>query len=243
MNKMSQQTPKFEVLFGILFLVLAGLIFLNSGLFAIKHVIIKGNIDIPSEDILLSAKLNNYKNIFQVNIGLMKQSILENPRIATVTITRQIPDKIIIIVKERQSYCLLAYKNNFLIVGEDSVIIGVKDENELYDLPIVTGVQLESVKIGEKINNLEFNNAIEILDYADENLRQMISEFNLSSYQLYLDLPNSKNTIKVELGNSNQLEKKIYNLRAILTSTSPNELEKIDLRVPDLATVIRIKTP
>ena len=236
-----KKTPHFEGLFGVLFLILAGLIFMNSGIFAVKEVTVLGNQEIPTEDILLTARLNHYKNIFQVDVHKIQQEILQNPKISSVEVSRVFPQKILITIKERQPLCLLLYLDNLLIIGEDSVVMAIKDESDPISLPIITGVKNQRIKVGEKVQTTQFKTALEILKYADDNLRQIISEINLTNFQLYLDLPNSNNTLKVELGSDSEVEKKINNLRAILSQTSPDELAKVDLRVPDLPTVIKLK--
>jgi cell division protein FtsQ len=234
-----KKAPHIEGLFVVLFLILAGLIFMNSGIFAVKEVLVRGNQEIPTEDILLTASLNHYKNIFQVDVTKIQQEILQNPKISSVEVTRVFPQKILITIKERQPLCLLMYLDNLLVIGEDSVVMAVRDESDPISLPIVTGVKYQRIKVGEKVQTPQFQTALEILKYADENLRQIISEINLTNFQLYLDLPNSRNTLKVELGNDSEIEKKINNLRAILSQTTPDELTKVDLRVPDLPTVIK----
>jgi cell division protein FtsQ len=171
----------------------------------------------------------------------IQQAILRNPKISSVEVTRVFPRKIIIAVKERQPLCLLLYLDNYLVIGEDSVVMAIKDESDPISLPIVTGVKTKRMTVGEKVQAPQFTVALEILKYADENLRQIMSEINLANFQLYLDLPNSHHTLKVELGSDSEIEKKINNLRAILSQTAPDELGKIDLRVPDLPTVIKLK--
>jgi cell division septal protein FtsQ len=236
-----KKTPHFEGLFVALFLILAALIFMNSGIFMVKEVSVQGNQTIPTEDILLTARLSHYKNIFQVDVAKIQQDILKNPKISGVEVTRIFPYKVLIIIKERQPLCLLLYRDNLLVIGDDSVVMEIKDESDPINLPIVTGVKSNRMIVGDKVQNSQFIVAMEILKYADENLRQIISEINLTNFQLYLDLPNSHNTLKVELGTDSDIEKKIYNLRAILSQTAPDELAKVDLRTPDLPTEIKLK--
>lgn len=216
---------------------MAGLIFFNSQLFSIREVTVTGNKGISAEDILLAANFNLYKTIFQVDPVKTKQAILRNLRIASAEVSCQFPHRVLIKVRERVPACLLLYSDNLLIIGEDRVVMGIKDENDPIKLPIVTGILLKQVKLGEVINDPRFQAAVTIFRYTDANLREALSEISLKTYELYLDLANPNATIKVELGNFEQLEKKIYNLRAIL-SHAPKKLIKIDLREPDLPTVI-----
>ena len=238
-SKLRNKIPRFDITFGVLFIILSLIILLNSKLFAVSSVEIRGNSNVSSEDIILNAKLNSYRNIFQIKGDQIKTAILQDSRIASVKIKRQLPGKVIIDIQERSPVCLLSYLNNLLIIGNDGLVMGIQEEAEAVELPIVTGAKLKDVKYGEKILNSNFQNAIEVLRYSDDYLRQVISEINLTRLKLVLDLPKYSRQVEVELGTTEELGKKIANLRAILLSPDFNgKLERIDLRVTDLPTVI-----
>jgi cell division protein FtsQ len=242
-NHQHKRAPQFEFIFGVLLVFLICLILLNSELFAIKSVEIKGNQEIPSEDIILNAGLNSARNFFQIDNDELKSLILQDFRIASVKINRQLPDKIIINIQERIPVCLLSYLNNLLIIGDDGLVMGIQEEAEAIELPVVTGGRLKTVQYGEKVMNSEFQSALGILRYSDDYLQQVISEIDLNKFRLYLNLPGYHRSVKVELGNGERLEEKITNLRSILLSDDfMGKLEQIDLRVADLPTVITSKS-
>lgn len=240
----SQNTiPRFEIVFGVLFIVLSFIIVLNSKFFAVSNVEIKGNFSISSEDIILNTGLSSCRNIFQLNVRQIKASLLKDLRIASVRIKRQLPDKIIIHIQERVPVCLLSYLNNLLIIGNDCMVMGVQEEAETVELPVVFGAELKGIKYGERIESADFQNVLKILGYSDDYLRQVISEIDLSKLRMTLDLPKYNHQVRVELGNIKELDKKLANLRAILLSPDLNgDLERIDLRVADLPTVITSKS-
>lgn len=241
--KSQNKNLRFDIIFGILFILLSLIILINSKLFAVDSVEINGNSSVSSEDIILNARLNSYRNIFQIDGDQIKNAILRDPRIASVKIQRQLPGKLIIHVQERLPVCLLSYLDNLLIIGNDGMVMGIQEEAEAIELPIVTGAKLKNVKYGEKITASDLQNALKVLKYSDDYLRQVISEINLTRLQLQLDLPGYKRPVEVELGTIEELEKKIANLRAILLSPDINgKLERIDLRLADLPTVITSKT-
>ncbi len=231
--------PQFEIIFGALFLLLICIIMLNSKFFLVDNVEIKGNQRVSSEDIILNARLSSYPNIFRVDSKKIKTAILQDFRIAAVKIKHQLPDKVMIEIQERIPICLLSYLNNLLIIGDDGVVMSIQEETEPVEIPIVSGAMLKDVKYGEKVVSSDFQTALKVLRYSDDYLRQVISEIDLSNFRLYLDLPKYRHPVAVELGNAEQLERKIANLRAILLSSDLNDkLERIDLRVADLPTVI-----
>ncbi|MGE5604688.1 MAG: cell division protein FtsQ/DivIB [Bacteroidota bacterium] len=230
-------------MFGVLFIILSLIILLNSKLFAVSSVEIIGNTSVSSEDVILNAGLNSYRNIFQIDSDQIKSAILQDPRIAFVKIRRQLPGKLIIDVQERLPICLLSYLNNLLIIGNDGLVMGIQEEAEAVELPIVTGAKLKDVKYGEKITASDFHSALKVLKYSDDYLRQVISEIDVTRLKLQLDLPKYSRQVEVELGTTEELEKKIANLRAILLSPDFNgKLERIDLRLTDLPTVITSKS-
>ena len=232
--------PNFGTLYLVVCIVLVGLIFFNSRIFEIKTVLVEGNQTLSAEDILRNSNLNPHLSIFQLNTRQIQRNILRNPKIESALVTYRFPNQLTIRVRERHPLCLLLFLENLLIVGEDAVVIGIKDENEPIKLPEVTGISLSQIKIGSVIADPQFKVALEILRLADENLRVILGEIDVKNYFLYIDPPNSKHTLKVELGNADQLEEKIAkNLRSILSHTAPEELAKIDLRVVSFPTAIK----
>ncbi|HBF36666.1 MAG TPA: hypothetical protein DDW50_05030 [Firmicutes bacterium] len=238
-SQTSSKSPGFERLFLILFVFLMILIFINSSIFTVKDFVVQGNQGVSTEDILLSADLS-HENIFQLSVKEAKRKILQNPKIASVGLKKIFPNKLLITVKERLPLCLIFYRESSIMVGNDLVVMDIIDKNTPINLPIITGLKLKKVIIGQSIHNSEFALALDIFKNVDESLRQNISEINLTNHQIYLDLPNCHHTIKVELGTAGEIEKKMYNLRAILSQTSPEKLAKIDLRVPEAPTTIKL---
>lgn len=235
----SPKSPNFERLFLILFVFLLVVIFINSGLFTVRDFVVEGNQSISTEDILLSADLS-YGNIFQVNLKEARRKILQNPKVASVKIKKIFPNKLIFTIEERIPLCVVLYREKAVTIGNDLVVMEIRDQNAPINLPIITGISLKKADIGQPIPSSDFDLVLNIFKNVDETLRQNISEIDVTSYQIYLDLPKCPHTIKVDLGNSSQIEKKIYNLRAILSQTSPEKLAKIDLRVPGTPTTIKL---
>ncbi|HEX3044075.1 MAG TPA: FtsQ-type POTRA domain-containing protein, partial [Bacillota bacterium] len=225
----TNRQPNFSLFYGILFLLSVLLVFFNSELFSIKEVSVEGNQDLSQEDVLFLTKLNKGKMIFQVNTKKVSQNLLRNPQIASAKVMIHLPNRVFIEITERRASCLLLYQENLLVVGEDGIVIRVKDENEPIKLPVVTGIQLSRVQCGERITSPEFKTVMEIIMFAGDGLREFLSEIDLTNYRLLLDLPNWRRSLRVELGDGENIEEKIaLNLRSILSNTSPDSLSQID---------------
>jgi hypothetical protein len=89
-----------------------------------------------------------------------------------------------------------------------------------------------------KIQNDQFKIALEIIKLVGPVLQNRLQEISLANYQLRLAL--SQHSVNVNLGNGQDLSKKIFNLRAILTHVNLEKILTIDLRSPDLPTITPI---
>ena len=233
-----QALLKFKRLFGILLVVLVGLVFINSRFFAIKTVQIEGNHLVTKEDMLMMAAVNLHQNIFQVDRDKLRQAILADPRIAAVTVGWRLPGTLIIKVRERKPACLLLYSNNRLVIADDGMVLGMVSDRDSAKLPLVVGIRFKKVKVGERLRSRELEAALSVIAAADPSLERLLDQIDLRTYQLRLVLPNSQHQINVELGDASDLETKLANLRAVLAHSPLQGLDQIDLRVIDLPTVI-----
>ncbi len=82
------------------------------------------------------ASLKKFTNIFGENLVNIKENLLENKWVSSVTVDRQLPNKIIIKVKEKEPYAQIRSGNNFFYIDKEGKIITkvIRKEN---DLPVV----------------------------------------------------------------------------------------------------------
>jgi cell division protein FtsQ len=233
------QQPKagFSRFFLVLFVILAGIIFFNSGLFTLREVTVQGNQGVSTAEILAISALPPGETIFQINCGALIRRLRQDPRIASAEAIRQLPDRLIIDIRERKPICLVIYHSGLLMIGEEAVIIGPPDSVHGLELPVVKGIELQRPFAGETIRQPSFQPALTILRLADQSLTRRMKEIDLTAKQIILESPSGELVI-VELGNLEELEAKIANLRAINANTQLAGIQRIDLRVADVPTVI-----
>jgi hypothetical protein len=237
-----QENPGvFAVLFGLLGVLLAGVIIVNSSQFTVKKVVVKGNRRIPVETIVLAGGFSRNRNIFAINRRRAIRSILRNPYLARAQLSLVLPDKIVVTVVERRPFCLIARDNIYYRVGEDGAVLGVADASERDALPVLQGVPSAQLQVGSRITPVTMRTALDIWAYSDRTLRRIMRRLDLEHYRLYLQYPGNPQMIMVELGSPGRLAEKIANLRAVLAKNHDRDTIGIDLRVPGISTITASK--
>lgn len=160
-----KKRPKKALIFVLLSLIL-GLavialiyIFTNSK-FNITSIEIKNNSYYTKDEIRKATKINNGTNIFRVTKGRVLNNLQQLPYIQNITISRNLPSKIIINVKERSSKYLAYNKDTreYVRLSDEGVILEIVDRAELKQGEMLTfGINFDdNLKIGEKISDLEY---------------------------------------------------------------------------------------
>ena len=228
----------FERVFGILCLLTLILLFINSDFFSIKKLEVKGERYVSATEIIMRSGLRPRQNIFLIDTGRATANLLNDPRIAAVTIARRLPDHVVLVIRERVPRCWMVYRNGFLIISDGGVPIDDAGAEPPAGLPLISGVQAGPVQFGRPLRDAKLEKGLLILKAVDAGLRKYLTELNLDSYRLYLNLPGHSDRVEVNLGDATQLAKKLFNLKAIINNVSTRGLVKIDLRIPDVPTVL-----
>ena len=159
---------KILLIVGAVFGILAGIykggeMILMSEDFMIKSIIVQGNYSVRKEEIIKAGGLCANMNIYFIETEKIKQNILRHPDIEKVSIEREIPDKLIIRVKEREpSVIVKTPSGKTLPVDRQGVILSENKLENAASLPVVmTGKEVGSE--GQKCRDEKVVSAINYL--------------------------------------------------------------------------------
>lgn len=223
--------------FVLLAVALAGLIVANSNFFLLRHVEVHNNREVTQEEILLASGLNFRQTIFQVKPEAVAALIEKNSMIKRASVEVHPPDTVQITVEERVPLCWIVYHKQYVCVAEDGIVLAGPGPRVGFRLPLITGCAIATPELGKKVNAKKFGEVLKIMALMDQPLREITTEIDIRNYRLYLKTPSSAR-IPADLGNLDKLEAKIANLRAIVKHEKFKEFSGINLRVPDIPTVI-----
>ena len=225
-----QEPPKIFVLFLIaLSIMIAGLLFINSAFFSIGSIVVDGNQYISSDDIIRIAGIDGNINIFRINTGELKKRLLCDLRIDDVEISRKFPATIVISVKERQPLAYVASGFGFVEIDRQGVVLSAFKTLRKINVPMITGVSLGDVYVGDKADRQEVMNVLPYLASLDENTLNQISEVNVASQERILAY--TVGSVHIRIGNNEQLAAKAKMTNQILKEIKDKQtaVEYIDL--------------
>jgi Cell division septal protein len=159
--------------------IITAFLFINSTYFAVGAVVVDGNRYITQEEIYSIAGIPSEINIFRLNTGTIKNRLLHDLRIEGAEVTRQFPTTIAITVRERQPLAWVACSYGFVQLDKQGTVLAAVKSIKKVDVPIITGVRLGNVYIGDTVDALTVKNVLAYLANMDESAIAQLSEVNI----------------------------------------------------------------
>lgn len=181
-----------------------------------------------------------HPNIFQLNLKGLADYLRLEPGVKEVEVKRQLPKTVKILVKERKPLAIIPVPGTgrFLGVDREGVIFGL-DSGEEYDLPFITGVELEGYKLGEPLKAVSVKEVLAIIDQVGDpeiDLLSQIAEFNIADPKGLIGYTVRQAT-QIRFGRpGHEIKEKLLRLKFLLKYLREREERKeyIDLRFKDI---------
>ncbi len=194
---------------------------MSSPFFEQEKLIIEGNKNLSYETICHTIVFKPKSNIFLFNFLGSKKKLLKNSFVEKVDLKYIFPNKIILVVKEREPKCYIKYLNDaYILVDNELRVLEISKSREK-KVPVFIGLDFNSFYLGEKLMLKDKYASDYIIELSDNIVK---NDFDL--YDLVVDLKNKNNihmhikNIDVLLGNIYNCNYKIALLKSILNSGS-----------------------
>jgi cell division protein FtsQ len=132
---------------------------LSSPYFSIKEISVRGVKELTEKDILTMAKIRMRSNILSVNADSVAKRISANPWIKSVYVGRELPDRLVLEVRERTPIALVKQAGSLYLMDVDGFVFKKLSRADEVDLAILSGVDVRakspSVLVGEALKLLE----------------------------------------------------------------------------------------
>jgi len=116
-------------------------------MFAAREIVVLGNHQLSEDRVLELADIQPGENIFAVNLGVARKRLLADGWVAEARVGREIPDRLVIRVREHEPMLLLDMGDKF-IMSREATIIKPYEETDSFDLPMVTGLSYSDLPLG-----------------------------------------------------------------------------------------------
>jgi len=214
----------------------------SSNFCNIEEVIIKGNDYLSENEIFYKSGIQLGENILKLDLKKSIDSLKQEPRIKEVEIKRVIPNKIIISLKERKAAAIVHIGEEYYFSTKEGMILSKIDRpEEGFVLPLLSGLEIDEIEIGEIIDKPEFRLALEGINSAEVILPKIFCRVEILSPDDFM-ICNKDDTLKVRVNRSEVIINKENLLREALEKIEREKLlvEYIDIRFKD-SLVIKLK--
>ncbi len=117
---------------------------LSTSYFEIKEISVRGVKELTEKDILAMAKIQPRSNILAVSTDVVAGRIAANPWVKHIYVGRELPDRLVLDVRERTPIALLKQAGNFYLMDGEGVVFKKLSKGDDVDLAIVTGVNIQA---------------------------------------------------------------------------------------------------
>lgn len=223
-KKRIKRTIRWTTLFLI---IIGGIIFaLVSPIFNIEDIQIVNNTQIATKTIISLSGLEKGQNLFRFSFQKVEKDIKTEPYIENVNIKRKIPNKVQIIVEERQRDYNVEFLNGYAYINKQGYILEVSEQK--LDLPVIQGIETEQEQIvaGNRLNNNDLEKletVIQIMNICKNyELEEKVTNIDITdknSYIIYMQ--EEKKTIY--LGDATNLNNKMLYVPTVLEENKGKE--------------------
>ena len=117
---------------------------LSAPYFEIREISVRGLKELTEKDILTIAKIQPRSNILAVNTDAVVKRVSVNPWIKNIYVGRELPNRLVLDIRERTPIALVKQAGNFYLMDVDGFVFKKLSRTDEVDLVIVNGVNIQN---------------------------------------------------------------------------------------------------
>lgn len=156
------------------FFILVHDIITQCSYFRTEEIKITGIQRLSRQEVVRQAKINEGDNVLSVKLSRVRNRLLAHPWISDAAISREIPSRLNIRVKEHSALAAVALGGNMFLINHQGQIFKKYDPAEGFDIPVISGLRLSDLAVydaskphhirRELNDSLPFRAVMQILD-------------------------------------------------------------------------------
>ena len=150
-----------------------------SPLFTFQQLVVHGNVHLDANELCEIARIHYGQRLFELKTDEMTTNLLRDLRIESAVVRRQLPHKIEMDIVERIPVATVACDYGYLDFDRQGKVIASYRSLKGADIPIITGVKLRDLYIGDDNTDPQVAQAISFLARIDPADIGEISEVSL----------------------------------------------------------------
>ncbi len=130
------------ILVGLSITLLVGyLVALSAPFFRLEDVNFQGNKQVSQLELLQKGGLEDKLNILSLNLSDVKKKMEAIPWVKSVQLRRELPNKLLVAVQERQPLSLVLVDGRLFFLDQEGLAFKKVERREGFTLPVLTGLQ------------------------------------------------------------------------------------------------------
>lgn len=131
--------------------IIAGLgVFAASSFFDVDSISVEGSSYYSEKEVITMSKGKTGGNIFWGSgISAIKDRLESNPYFEEVKVSRKLPNKLVIVIKERRQTAAVVYGDEFVVIDSGGTVLRKADVDP--KITLLTGLTISKMEVGEKI--------------------------------------------------------------------------------------------
>ena len=151
-----------------------------SPLFTFQQLVVHGNVHLDEDELCEIARIHYGQRLFELKTDEMTTNLLRDLRIESAVVRRQLPHKIEMDIVERIPVATVACDYGYLDFDRQGKVIASYRSLKGADIPIITGVKLRDLYIGDDNNDPQVAQVISFLARIDPADIGEISEVSIN---------------------------------------------------------------
>lgn len=117
---------------------------MSASYFQIREISVRGVKELTEKDVLAMAGIPARANLLAVNTEALACRISTNPWVRHIYVGRELPDRLVLDVRERVPIALVRQGSHFCLMDANGFVFKKLSQDDEVDLAIVTGVDIEA---------------------------------------------------------------------------------------------------
>lgn len=206
-KKARKKARKKIAFLSLVLISITAIVLCKAPFFNVKNVKVAGNKMIKKEGII-DNKLVVGKNIFLLDTNEVRDKVLENPYIKSVEVTREVPSILNVKIEERKMFYKIKSDSKIYILNNELYIMDILEDDENLSLVEIKGLNVDSIKIGEKISSdvesakILFDIATSLIDKNKDSIFTVVDISKKTDISIFID------GVEIVLGKAENLDEK-----------------------------------
>jgi len=147
--------------------------FVNSGLFTLKKVLIYGNRHLGYVEVIELMKIKGGENLLTLDLEEIYENLHSSAWVRSVSMRKELPDTLVVRIEESKPVALLQSADGLFVVDSEGLLLERVSEAPVYFLPVIVhgGADgspefMEAVKLASVISDISEAREVELVEIA-----------------------------------------------------------------------------